>query len=56
MCSATRQIGDETLETDVLSLRLLYPFLWSSSGPVVGLVGIEGGVVSGVINLEIIRR
>ena len=28
-----------------------YPF-----GPVAGLVGIEGGVVSGVINLEITRR
>ena len=25
-------------------------------GPVAGLVGIEGGVVSGVINLEIIQR
>jgi hypothetical protein len=25
---------------------------WKSAGPVAGLVGIEGGVVSGVINLE----
>jgi hypothetical protein len=25
---------------------------WRALGPVVGLVGIEGGVVSGVINLE----
>ena len=28
----------------------------SQKGAVAGLVGIEGGVVSGVFNLEIIRR
>jgi hypothetical protein len=42
------------LKTDraMLAAPFLFVLLWSSSGAVAELVGIEGGVVSGVINLE----
>jgi hypothetical protein len=42
-------LGTEILK---LTLRPLAPLQESADGPVAGLVGIGGGVVSGVINLE----
>src|SRR5476651_2617882 len=48
--TSTKAFG--RLQTEITAIASLVNVLATSSGPVAELVGIEGGVVSGVINLE----